>query len=152
MGHTRSIGVALSSCHIPGAAGPSFLLGEDEMEMGMGIHGEPGLWRGPVRTADALAEEMADRLLPELSGLGDGRLAVLVNTLGATPVEELYIVYRRLADILAASGHRVVAPLIGAYATSMEMAGLSVSLCALDDELALGLAAPAHCPFWSVSR
>ena len=144
--------MALSSCHIPGAAGPSFLLGEDEMEMGMGIHGEPGLWRGPVRTADALAEEMADRLLPELSGLGDGRLAVLVNTLGATPVEELYIVYRRLADILAASGHRVVAPLIGAYATSMEMAGLSVSLCALDDELALGLAAPAHCPFWSVSR
>jgi dihydroxyacetone kinase-like protein len=146
----RSIGVALSPCVVPESGKASFAIGEDEVEFGMGIHGEPGIWRGALKSADALADEMLAHLLPELAPARGDRVAVLVNSLGATPVEELYILFRRVAAALAAQGVTIVRPLVGRYATSMEMAGVSLSVMKLDAELEALLAAPADCPFWSV--
>jgi len=146
----RSIGVALTPCIIPESGQASFTIAPDEVEFGMGIHGEPGLWRGPLKTADALAGEMLDHVLPELALARGDRVAVLVNSLGATPAEELYILYRRVAAVLDGQGITVVRPLVGRYATSMEMAGASLSVMRLDAELEALLAAPAQCPFWSV--
>lgn len=144
----RSIGVALTPCVVPEAGRPTFAIADDEMEMGMGIHGEPGIWRGPLRPADAIAGEMLDRLLAD-QPIGRGeRVAVLVNSLGATPQEELYILYRTVAAQLADRGISAVAPLVGRYATSMEMAGASLTLMRLDQELEALLRAPADCPFW----
>jgi dihydroxyacetone kinase-like protein len=149
-GATATIGVALSSCIVPEAGKPTFTIADDEIEMGMGIHGEPGIWRGKLQTADTIAGEMLDRLIDD-TGLGRGeRVSVLVNSLGATPHEELYILYRYVARDLAARGIDITFPIIGRYATSMEMAGASISLLRLDSELETLLRAPAHCPFWSV--
>lgn len=147
----RSIGVALTPCVVPESGKPSFEIGEHEVEFGMGIHGEPGIWRGSLKTADALTDEMLDRLLPELELSSDDRVAVLVNSLGATPAEELYIMYRRVAQVLGDRRISIVRPLVGRYATSMEMAGASITLMKLDVELEALLAAPANCPFWSVA-
>jgi phosphoenolpyruvate---glycerone phosphotransferase subunit DhaK len=146
---TRTIGVALSSCQIPGAAAPNFTIGEDEIEMGMGIHGEPGIWRRPMRPADDLVDEMIAMLLAERPAAAS-RVSVLVNSLGSTPFEELFILYRRAAQQLQAAGLTIVRPLVGPYVTSMEMGGASISLCFLDDEIEAFLAAPADCPFWRV--
>lgn len=147
---TRTIGVAVAPCRIPTAAEPSFTLGPDEIEMGMGIHGEPGIWRDRLKPADAVADEMLDRLLADLPAGRGSRVSVLVNGLGATPLEELFIVYRRVAERLGGDGIGIVMPLVGNFVTSMEMAGASISLFHLDDELAPLLSAPAACPFWSV--
>jgi dihydroxyacetone kinase-like protein len=147
---TRTIGVALTSCQIPGADAPNFEIGDDEIEMGMGIHGEPGIWRAPLKSADELVDEMLDRLLAETPEGASGRVAVLVNSLGATPHEELYIMYRRLRQRLDKEGLTPVHSLIGPYVTSMEMGGASISLAFLDDELEALLEAPAECPFWTV--
>lgn len=146
---TRTIGVALSSCQIPGAAGPNFTIADDEIEFGMGIHGEPGIWRHKIRPADDLVDEMISMLLAE-KPQGATRVAVLVNSLGSTPFEELFILYRCAAQQLGAAGLTIVNPLIGPYVTSMEMGGASISLCFLDDEIETLLAAPAECPFWKV--
>lgn len=146
----RSIGVALSPCVVPESGQASFAIDEGDVEFGMGIHGEPGIWRGPLKPADALADEMLAHVLPELALAAGDRAAVLVNSLGATPAEELYILYRRVAQVMAARGVTVVRPLVGRYATSMEMAGASLSVMKLDAELETLLAAPAECPFWSV--
>lgn len=148
--HTRTIGVALTSCQVPGAAAPNFQIAEDEIEMGMGIHGEPGIWRGTLKTAADLVEEMLERLLAELPNLPGKRVSLLVNGLGATPLDELFIVYGEAERRLAAAGYTLVQPLVGNYVTSMEMAGMSMSLIALDAELEALLAAPASCPFWKV--
>jgi dihydroxyacetone kinase-like protein len=146
----RSIGAALSSCTVPQAGRPTFEIGEDEMEMGMGIHGEPGVWRDKLRPADAIAEEMMDRLLADMPvGQGD-RVSVLVNSLGATPPEELYILYRTVKARLEGAGATMVMPLVGRYATSMEMAGVSFTLLKLDEELEGLLRAPCDCAFWRV--
>ncbi|SEQ26658.1 dihydroxyacetone kinase DhaK subunit [Faunimonas pinastri] len=146
---TATIGVALTSCIVPEAGKPTFSIAEDEMEMGMGIHGEPGIWRGKLKSADDVAGEMLERLLAD-TRIGSGeRVSVLVNSLGATPLEELYILYRHVAAELSAKGIEIVRPLVGRYATSMEMAGASVSLLRLDSELEALLSAPARCPFWS---
>jgi dihydroxyacetone kinase-like protein len=147
----RSIGMALSPCTVPQAGRPTFQLGEDEMEMGMGIHGEPGIWRDKIKPADAITDEMMDRLLADMPlGRGD-RISVLVNSLGATPLEELYIMYRRVKARLDERGVGIVMPLVGRYATSMEMSGASVTVCRLDGELERLLKAPAHCAYWSVA-
>lgn len=146
----RSIGVALTPCVVPESGRASFAIDESEIEFGMGIHGEPGIWRGSVKTADDLTDEMLDLLLPELNLSKGDSTAVLVNSLGATPHEELFIVYRRVAQVLGQLGIRAVMPLIGRYATSMEMAGFSLSLMPLDAELEGLLKAPADCPFWKV--
>jgi dihydroxyacetone kinase-like protein len=144
----RSIGFALTPCIVPQAGKPTFTLADDEMEMGMGIHGEPGIWRDRLKPADAIADEMLDRLLED-SGVGRGeRVSLLVNSLGATPLEELYIVFRRLNARLSDKGIDIVSPLVGRYATSMEMAGATLTLCRLDGEIERLLNAPCDCPFW----
>jgi dihydroxyacetone kinase-like protein len=145
-----SMGAALTSCTVPQAGKPTFDIADDEMEMGMGIHGEPGVWRGKLRTADAIAEEIMAALLAD-QPLGEGdRVSPLVNSLGATPPEELYILYRVVKKRIEDAGASIVMPLVGRYATSMEMTGVSITLCKLDDELEGYLNAPAHCAFWSV--
>jgi dihydroxyacetone kinase-like protein len=146
----RSVGAALSSCTVPQAGKPTFHIAEDEMEMGMGIHGEPGVWRDKLKTADEIAEEMMDRLLADMPLKAGDRASIMVNSLGATPPEELYILYRVVKRRLEAAGVAIVMPLVGRYATSMEMAGVSFTLCKLDDELEGFLKAPCDCAFWSV--
>lgn len=146
----RSIGVALTPCTVPEAGRPTFEIADDEIEMGMGIHGEPGLWRGTMKPADEVAGEMLDRLLADRPLASGDRISVMVNSLGATPHEELYIMYRYLAKRLADLGVTVVMPLVGRYATSMEMTGASITLCKLDAELESLLQAPAACAFWRV--
>lgn len=147
---TRTIGFAIAPCQVPGADRPTFTIDDGEMEMGIGIHGEPGIWRDKLKTADEIAAEMIERLLAEKPQGSGHRVSVLVNSLGATPLEELFILYRQTATLLAESGLTIVQPLVGPYVTSMEMAGASISLCFLDDELERLLAAPASCPFWRV--
>jgi len=146
----RSIGVALTPCVVPESGKASFSIADSEIEFGMGIHGEPGIWRGAMKSADALAQEMLDSVLPELDIGRGSRVAVLVNSLGATPHEELYILYRHVAKVLAERGATPVMPLVGRYATSMEMTGASLTLMPLDSELERLLKAPASCPFWRV--
>jgi dihydroxyacetone kinase-like protein len=146
----RSVGAALSSCTVPQAGKPTFDIAEDEMEMGMGIHGEPGVWRDKLRPADAIANEMMDRLFADLPLASGDRVSILVNSLGATPPEELYILYRVVKARLDAAGATVVMPLIGRYATSMEMAGVSFTLIKLDTQLEEFLTAPCDCAFWRV--
>ncbi len=146
----RTIGCALAPCEVPGAGAPSFTLADDEIEMGMGIHGEPGIWRDKLKPADAVAGEMIDRLLADVPKTSNGRVSVLVNSLGATPLEELFIIYRAVGKRLNRAGMEIVQPLVGHYVTSMEMAGVSISLFHLDAELEALLAAPARCPFWQV--
>jgi phosphoenolpyruvate---glycerone phosphotransferase subunit DhaK len=146
----RSVGVALTSCTVPAVGRPTFEISESEMEIGMGIHGEPGVRRGPMRPADAIAEEMLALLFADLPLKAGDRISVLVNSLGATPPEELYIVYRYVAKKLAAMGVEIVMPLVGRYATSMEMAGMSITFCQLDAELEGLLKAPCDCAFWEV--
>ncbi|MFB7146247.1 dihydroxyacetone kinase subunit DhaK [Agrobacterium deltaense] len=147
---TRTIGVALAPCQVPGSAKPTFTLGEDEIEMGMGIHGEPGIWRNKLKSADEIADEMLDRLLAEAPKNAGSEVSILVNGLGATPLEELFILYRHASRKLTAADLTIVQPLVGNFVTSMEMAGASISLCFLDEELKSLLVAPAYCPFWRV--
>ncbi len=144
----RSIGMALSPCTVPQAGKPTFEIGETEMEMGMGIHGEPGIWRDTLKPADAIVDEMLERLLADQPLGGGDRYSILVNSLGATPQEELYIMYRRARQVMAETGAIEVMPLVGRYATSMEMAGATITLIKLDDELEALLKAPCDCPFW----
>jgi dihydroxyacetone kinase-like protein len=118
------------------------------MAFGMGIHGEPGLWTGPLQTADQVAQAMLEAVLPELDLSRGDRVSVMVNSLGATPLEELYILYRAVERTLRSQGQAVVAPLIGQYATSMEMAGASLTVLRLDGRLEPLLLAPASSPFW----
>ena len=146
----RSIGVALTPCTVPEAGRPTFEIADDEIEMGMGSHGDPGSWRGKMKSADEVAGEMLDRLLAERPLARGDRVSVMVNSLGATPHEELYIIYRHLARRLSELGVTIVMPLVGRYATSMEMTGASITLCQLDTELESLLQAPARCAFWRV--
>ncbi|MCS3431316.1 dihydroxyacetone kinase subunit DhaK [Klebsiella sp. BIGb0407] len=150
MNNTRTIGCALTSCILPAVGRPTFDIGANEMEMGMGIHGEPGIWRAELRTADEIAEEMFERLQSELQLTEGDAVSVLVNSLGATPLEELYILYQKIEKLILAKGARIVQPLVGRYATSMEMTGASLTLCKLDNELEQLMNAPAHCAFWRV--
>ena len=144
------MGVALTPCTVPCAGRPTFSIGESEMEIGMGIHGEPGVRRGALRAADEIAAEMCDLLLADVPLASGDRVSVLCNSLGATPPEELYIVYRYVVRRLNGLGVTVVAPLVGRYATSMEMAGMSLTFCKLDAELEALLLAPCDCPFLKV--
>jgi dihydroxyacetone kinase-like protein len=147
----RSIGMALTPCTVPMAGKPTFTIGDDEMEMGMGIHGEPGIWRNKLKPADAIVDEMMDRLLGDKPVARGARVSVLVNSLGATPPEELYIMYRRVARRLGDTGATIVMPLVGRYATSMEMTGATITICHLDGELERLMKMPCHCAFWTVT-
>ena len=145
---TRTMGVALSPCTIPAAGVPTFELPAGQMEIGMGIHGEPGVRRGPLESADAIAHELTSAILADLPYKRGDEVGVLVNGLGATPKEELYILYRSVAGILEGEGIRVHRVWVGEYATSLEMAGASLTLIRLDDELRGLLDAPAATPFF----
>jgi dihydroxyacetone kinase-like protein len=145
---TRTMGVALSPCTIPAAGVPTFELPIGQMEIGMGIHGEPGVRRGPLATADEIAEELLRSILADLPYRRGDDVGVLVNGLGATPKEELYILYRSVDRILAGEGIRVHRVWVGEYATSLEMAGTSITLLRLDDELKRLVDAPAETPFF----
>jgi phosphoenolpyruvate---glycerone phosphotransferase subunit DhaK len=149
LANTRTMGVALSPCTVPLAGKPTFTIGDDEMEIGMGIHGEPGKVREKLQAADRITERMLAAILADLKpGPGD-RLAVMVNGLGATPPEELYIIFRRAHAILTSQGIAIYRAYVGEYATSMEMAGASITVMRLDDELAELLDHPARTPFFT---
>lgn len=146
--NVRTMGVALSACTIPEIGKPTFDIGEGQMEIGMGIHGEPGIRRGPLMQADRVVDEMIQPILADLPyGAGD-EVAVLINGLGATPKEELFVLYRRVAHVLKGSSIKVYRSYVGEFATSMEMAGASISLLRLDDELKRLLDKPARTPFF----
>jgi len=146
--NTRSMGVGLSPTILPAAGKPTFELGPDEMEIGIGIHGERGVRRGRLETADRIAEDLLGNISEDL-GLSRGEeVAVLVNGLGATPLEELYVLYRYVSRGLGTMGVRVRRPYIGEFATSLEMAGASLSVMRVTPDLAPLLDAPALSPFY----
>lgn len=146
--HIRTMGVALSPVTVPQAGRPTFTIGEDEMEIGMGIHGEPGMKRENLQSADQITERMLNAILQDMAVKAGERLAVMVNSLGATPPEELYIMYRRVHDMLTGQGAQIDRAYVGRYATSMEMAGASLTLFKLDDEMISLLDHPAQSPFF----
>jgi dihydroxyacetone kinase-like protein len=148
LANIRTIGVALSPCTVPAAGQPTFTIGEDEMEIGMGIHGERGMKREKLKSADEIATRMTGAILDDLGAVAGDRLAVMVNGLGATPPEELYILYRKVHELLTAREIKVQRAYVGEFATSMEMAGASLTFFRLDDELAALLDHPAHTPFF----
>ena len=141
-----SIGVALSACEVPGSGRPTFEIGDDEIEIGMGVHGEPGIRRGRLESADAITAQMVDAILADwqVSTISGGEIALLINGLGATPYLDLYIVYRAARRRLEAAGCEVSRSYVGEYVTSLEMAGASVSVMRLDYELRPLLDAPAR--------
>lgn len=147
--NVRTMGVALSPCIVPRVGRPSFELADDEMEIGMGIHGEPGIRRGKLLTADEIVDEMINPIIDDLPYCDGDEVAVLINGLGATPLEEQYVMYRRVSQVLKGRGIAVFKVYVGEYATSMEMAGASITLLKLDDELKRLLAAPANTPFFT---
>jgi phosphoenolpyruvate---glycerone phosphotransferase subunit DhaK len=147
---TYTMGVALAPCSLPQTRRPNFEIGEDEMEIGMGIHGEPGVAREPLKTADEIVDEMMDRLLGEMDAAGGDRVAVLVNGLGSTPLMELYIMNRRVKARLDAAGIGVHATWVGNWCTSLEMTGASVTLMHLDEELTAMLDHPCDCAMFRV--
>ena len=143
----RSMGVALSPCTIPAAGHPTFDLPVGQMEIGMGIHGEPGVRRGALEPADQIGAELSNAVLNDLPYHSGDRVAVLVNGLGATPKEELYVLYRATKQRLDERGLVIHRVWVGEYATSLEMAGASLSLLRLDDELERLVDAPVETPF-----
>lgn len=147
--NTGTVGVGLSPTILPAAGKPTFDLPEGEMEIGIGIHGEPGSHRGTLETADEISDRLLAQILDDLGLVAGDRVAVLVNGLGATPLEELYVLYRRVAGELAARSIPIHRAYVGEYATSLEMAGASLSLLKLDDQLTELLDAEADSPFFS---
>ena len=142
---TFTMGVALGPCSLPQTRKPNFEIGENEMEIGMGIHGEPGVERRDLQAADAITDDMLDRILDEMRPAKGDRVAVLVNSLGSTPLMELYIMNRRVAQRLGEIGVSVHATWVGHYCTSLEMAGASLTLFHLDDEMQEMLDHPCDC-------
>jgi dihydroxyacetone kinase-like protein len=147
---TYTMGVALSPCSLPQTRKPNFEIGDDEMEIGMGIHGEPGVQRGPIQPADAVTDQLMDRILDEMSAASGDRVAVLVNGLGSTPLMELYIIMRQVKKRLDAAGLAIHTSLVGNYCTSLEMSGASVTVMHLDDELQMLIDHPCDCAMFRV--
>ena len=133
--NVRSMGMALTSCVVPSAGEPTFELGENEMEIGIGIHGEPGRQRMEIQPADNIVEMLMEPLLSDLPFQQGDEVLAFVNSMGGTPLIELYIVYRKVAEILEERGITIARNLIGPYITSLEMAGVSITLLKLDDEM-----------------
>ena len=146
--NVRTMGVALSACIVPQVGKPGFHIGEDEMEIGMGIHGETGIRRGKLLPADAIVEEMMKPIIDDIPYVSGDEVAVLINGLGSTPLEEQYVVCQKVNQVLNSQGIKVYRYYVGEYATSLEMAGLSISLFKLDDELKRLVDAQANTPFF----
>jgi dihydroxyacetone kinase-like protein len=143
-GQVRTMGVALSSCTPPAKGTPIFEISDGEMEVGVGIHGEPGRRRDKLKSADAIVDEMFDAVSGDLPFKSGDRVAIMINGLGGTPPSELYVLYRRAAQRCKDAGLTIVRNYVGEYCTSLEMAGASLTLLRLDDELEQLLAAPAE--------
>ena len=141
---TKSMGVALTSCTVPAIGRPMFSIGEDEIEIGVGIHGEPGRRREKLQTADALADEMVGAILTDFGAAARGDVLLLVNGFGATPGMELYLMYHAARRVLEGRGVSVARSLVGNYVTSLDMAGCSITVTLLDEELARLWDAPVH--------
>jgi dihydroxyacetone kinase-like protein len=142
----RSFGVALTSCVTPAAGSPTFEIGADEMEFGVGIHGEPGRRRDKVAPVADVVEQMAEAILSDLDPKPGSNLLAFVNGLGGTPLIELYVIYNELTKQLERRGLNATRSLVGNYITSLEMAGASITLLTLDDELTALWDAPVHTP------
>jgi dihydroxyacetone kinase-like protein len=143
-GQTRSMGVALTSCTVPAAGQPTFTLADNEMEMGVGIHGEPGRRRVALATADGVAAEIVGTVLRDLAAPRGSRCLLLVNGFGGTPLIELYVMAHAAKRILDAAGMQAARFLVGSYVTSLEMAGCSVTVSVVDEELTRLWNAPVH--------
>ena len=144
--NVRSMGMGIEPCTVPAVGKPGFELEDDEVEIGIGIHGEPGTHKEKIGTADATVDQLLDKILAEgIYGAGD-RVAVMVNGMGATPLSELFIANLEVSKVLADKGIVVAKTLVGNYMTSLDMAGFSISLLKLDDELEALLNAPADTP------
>lgn len=141
---TRSIGVALTSCTVPAAGTPTFTLGEDEMEMGVGIHGEPGRHRVKLARADAIAETMTAAIVEDLGSPAGAEALLVVNGFGGTPLVELYLMYNAARRMLEKRGLRIARSLVGNFVTSLEMAGCSLTVSLLDAETAALWDHPVH--------
>ena len=145
---TVSMGVALGPCSLPHTLEPSFILQDNEMEIGLGIHGEAGVRKGKLQTADEITIELMDKILNEIDG--SKKVSVLVNGLGSTPLMELYIMYKKIHEILDKNNIEIQSSFIGEYVTSLEMNGASITLMKLDDELQSLLEHEALCPMFKV--
>jgi phosphoenolpyruvate---glycerone phosphotransferase subunit DhaK len=144
--NVRSMGMALTSCTVPAAGKPTFEIGDDEMEIGIGIHGEPGRERRKLATADEITEMLAIPIIDDPPFQSGDRVLAFVNGMGGTPLLELYVIYRKLAEILDGRGVQIARSLVGNYITSLEMAGCSITLLKLDDEFIRLWDAPVHTP------
>lgn len=145
----RSMGLALGPCTVPHAGKPSFDLEDNEIELGIGIHGEPGYRRGPMEPADDLTTELYEKVRDDLGLTGGDRVVALVNGMGGTPESELFIVFRKLAALAVADGITIARPMVGNYVTSLEMPGVSITLLRVDDEMLELFDAPATTPAWT---
>ena len=144
----RTLGVALSPCILPEAGKPTFEIKDDEIEIGMGIHGEPGIKREKLRSADQLSDDLCKRILGDYKLNAEDQVSIMINSLGATPLEELYIVSKRVHENFSKLKIKITKSFVGRYATSMEMAGMSITVFKLDSELKKYLLTPSNCPFW----
>lgn len=143
--NVRTMGMAITPCIVPAAGKPGFELGEDEMEIGIGIHGEPGTHREPLKKVNEIAEHLLEKILADIDYSGK-EVAVLINGSGGTPLMELFVINNHVHDVLTKKGIRIYKTLVGNYMTSIEMCGFSISLLRLDDELKELLDAPADTP------
>jgi len=145
----RTLGVALSPCILPEAGKPTFEINDDEIEIGMGIHGEPGIKREKLRQANDLVDDLYKRIMDDSKLIANDSVAIMINSLGATPLEELYIISKRVNENLSKSNIKNAKTYVGRYATSMEMAGMSITTLKLNDNLKKYLLAKSECPFWN---
>jgi phosphoenolpyruvate---glycerone phosphotransferase subunit DhaK len=143
---TASIGVALTSCTVPAAGRPTFDISDAELEMGVGIHGEPGRRRESMRDADAIVKDMVDAILADVKPAKNQEILLLVNGLGATPLMELYLIYNSAAKLLDQHGLQIARSLVGNYTTAIDMAGASITVCLLDEEIKKHWDSPVHTP------
>lgn len=148
----RTMGVALSSCTVPAAGRPTFVLGDDEIELGLGIHGEPGVQRGPLEPADALVDRLLGAILNDLAPAHGDRIGLLINNLGGTPTMELAIVARRALFVLEGRGLHVERVYLGTFLSALEMAGVSLSVLAVDERRLAMLDAATDAPAWMAAR
>ncbi|MGH2331312.1 dihydroxyacetone kinase subunit DhaK [Thermoanaerobacter mathranii] len=142
----RSMGMALTPCTVPAAGKPSFTLAEDEMEIGIGIHGEPGTHREKIKPADEIVEHLMEKIINDLPYKENDEVAVMINGLGATPLMELYVANRKVAEILEDKKIKVYKTYVGEFMTSLEMSGFSITMLKLDEELKTLLDAKADTP------
>tara|TARA_B100000902_G_scaffold390720_1_gene440146 strand:+ start:4677 stop:5672 length:996 start_codon:yes stop_codon:yes gene_type:complete len=145
----RTLGVALSPCILPEAGKPTFEINDDEIEIGMGIHGEPGIKREKLKSANDLVDDLYKRILDDSKLKSNDRIAIMINSLGATPLEELYIVSKKFNENLKNSKIINIKSYVGRYATSMEMAGMSITTLKVNENLEKYLLAKSSCPFWN---